>query len=529
MPTSARTYDATVIGAGPNGLAAAITLARQGHRVVVYEAASEIGGGCRSKALTLPGYTHDVCAAIHPYGLASPFFQSLPLERYGVEWVHAPAPLAHPLPDGRVATLERSLDAMGHSLGGVDAAAWRRLFEPGVQHWEAILDGALGPLRPWRQMRRPLPSLRLARFGAYALQSAQRVAERLFQDDPARALFGGIAAHSMLPLDQPPTAVAALLMATLGHVAGWPMARGGSQRLVDALAAYLRDLGGEIITDAPITTLDVLPPTGAILADVTPRQLLAIAGERLPAGYRAQLQRYRYGPGVFKLDLALDGPIPWANPECARAATVHLGGALDELAVSERAVWAGTTAERPFVLLAQQSLFDPTRAPQGRHTVWAYCHVPSGSDEDMTERIERQIEQFAPGFRSHILARHSFTATQMHTYNANYVGGDINGGVQDLFQLFTRPALTLNISNPYATPVDGLYLCSSSTPPGGGVHGMCGYFAASAAARFLAGQRGVPAARRLGAGESAGDAANDDEDAALTPAPFASAVEEPAR
>ncbi len=496
MATPAGAYDAAIIGAGPNGLAAAITLARQGHSVVIYEAASEIGGGCRSKEPTLPGYVHDVCAAIHPYGVASRFFQSLPLEQYGVTWIHAPVPLAHPLPDGRVAVLERSLDAMEQSLG-VDAAAWRALFEPGVRHWHDILDGALGPLRPLRQLQRPLPSLRLARFGAYALQSAQRVAERRFHDDPARALFGGIAAHSMLPLDQAPTAVAALLMGTLGHVVGWPLARGGSQRLVDALAAYLRDLGGKIVTDTAITSLDDLPPARVILADVTPRQLLQIAGERLPAGYRAQLQRYRYGPGVFKLDLALDGPVPWANPISANAATVHLGGTLDEIAASERAVWAGSTAARPFVLLAQQSLFDDSRAPRGRHTVWAYCHVPASSDDDMTERIERQIERFAPGFRERILARHSYTARQMHAYNANYVGGDINGGVQDLFQLFTRPAFSANLSNPYATPVEGLYLCSSSTPPGGGVHGMCGYFAASAAAHHLTRRSGVSSAQTV--------------------------------
>ncbi len=489
MATPTHVYDAAIIGAGPNGLAAAITLARQGYAVVVYEAAQEIGGGCRSKALTLPGFTHDVCAAIHPYGVASPFFQSLPLSAYGVEWIHAPAPLAHPLPDGRVATLERSLNAMSDSLGEEDGAAWRRLFEPGVSHWRDILDGALGPLRPIHQMRRPLPSLRLARFGAYALQSAQSLAERTFRDDPARGLFAGIAAHSMMPLDQAPTAVAGLLMATLGHVAGWPMARGGSQALVDALAAYLRSLGGEIITDSPIAALDQLPPTDVILADITPRQLLKITGDRLPASYRGQLQRFRYGPGVFKLDLALDGPIPWANPQCATAATVHIGGFIDDIAAGERAVWAGEVSERPFVLLAQQSLFDSTRAPEGKHTVWAYCHVPSGSEEDITERIEAQIERYAPGFRQRILARHSFTAEQMEAYNPNYVGGDINGGVQDLFQLFTRPAVTPNPSNPYATPVDGLYICSSSTPPGGGVHGMCGYFAASAAARYLARRR----------------------------------------
>ncbi|HEX8731587.1 MAG TPA: NAD(P)/FAD-dependent oxidoreductase [Ktedonobacterales bacterium] len=503
MATSAPAYDAAIIGAGPNGLAAAITLARRGYRVVVYEAASEVGGGCRSKALTLPGFTHDVCAAIHPYGVASPFFRTLPLSKYGVKWVHAPRPLAHPLPDGRVALLERSLEAMGGSLGAEDGAAWGSLFGPGVRHWRDILDGALGPLRPFHQLKRPIPSLRLARFGAYALQSAQSVAERRFHDDPAQALFAGIAAHSMMPLDQAPTAVAGLLMGTLGHVVGWPMARGGSQALMNALAAYLRDLGGEIVTNRLVTSLDDLPPAEVTLADVTPRQLLQIAGDRLPASYRGQLQRYRYGPGVFKLDLALDGPIPWANAACATAATVHLGGVMPDIAASERANWAGVVAERPFVLLAQQSLFDPTRAPVGRQTAWAYCHVPASSEEDMTERIESQIERFAPGFRKRILARHSFTAAEMEAYNPNYVGGDINGGVQDLFQLFTRPAVTPNPSNPYATPVDGLYLCSSSTPPGGGVHGMCGYFAASAAARYLSRHR--PSARQIAPPTSANE------------------------
>ncbi|HEX8982932.1 MAG TPA: NAD(P)/FAD-dependent oxidoreductase [Ktedonobacterales bacterium] len=484
MATASRTYDAAIIGAGPNGLAAAITLARQGHSVVVYEAASTIGGGSRSKELTLPGFIHDVCAAIHPFGVASPFFKTLPLAQYGVEWIESPTPLAHPLPDGRVATLERSLDTMGQSLGA-DGDAWRRLMEPHVQHIDAILDGVLGPLRPLHQMSRPAQSLWLARFGSYAPLSAQGLAERTFRGDPARGLFAGIAAHAMLPLDQAPTASAALLMITMGHAVGWPMARGGSQRIVDAMAAYLRDLGGEIITDTPIASLDEIAPAHAILADITPRQLLSIAGDRLPASYRGQLQRFRYGPGVFKLDLALDGPIPWANPECARAATVHVGGTSEDIAASERAVWAGDISDRPYVLLSQQSLFDDTRAPAGKHTVWAYCHVPSGSTQDMTDRIERQIERFAPGFRDRILARHSFTAQQMNTYNANYVGGDINGGVQDLLQLFTRPTITPNISNPYATPVGGLYLCSSSTPPGGGVHGMCGYHAANAALRYL--------------------------------------------
>jgi phytoene dehydrogenase-like protein len=481
-------YDAVVVGAGPNGLAAAITLARAGYSVIVYEASETVGGGSRSKELTLPGFTHDVCSAIHPYGVASPFFQSLPLERYGVEWIHSPAPLAHPLPDGRVAVLERSMDELERTLGP-DAAAWRRLITPHVEHWDDIVEGALGPIHPLRQLQRPLASLALARFGLYALQSARRMAERVFDDDPARALVAGIAAHAMLPLERAPTAAAAILMIAMAHVVGWPMARGGSQRVADALAAYLRDLGGEIVTGRTITSLDELPPSRAILADVTPRQLLAMAGGRLPEGYAQRLKRFRYGPGVFKIDFALDGPIPWSNPECLRASTVHVGGALPEVATGERMVWNGAPPEHPFVLLAQQSLFDETRAPAGKHTAWAYCHVPHGSDVDMTERIEAQIERFAPGFRDRILAKHTMTARQMEAYNANYVGGDINGGLADLTQLFTRPIITPNIANPYATPTPGLYLCSSSTPPGGGVHGLCGYFAAQAALTTVFGRR----------------------------------------
>jgi phytoene dehydrogenase-like protein len=480
-------YDAVVIGAGPNGLAAAITLARAGHSVIVYEAKDTIGGGSRSRELTLPGFVHDVCSAIHPYALVSPFFRTLPLERYGVEWVYSPAPLAHPLPDGRAAVLERAFGDLDKTLGP-DAAAWRRLIAPQVAWWDTIVDGALGPIRPLHQLQRPVRSLALARFGAYALQSVRGLAERSFADDPARALLAGIAAHSMLPLERAPTAAAGVLMATMAHVVGWPMARGGSQRIVDALAAYLRDLGGEIVTGTPIATLDELPPARAILADVTPRQLLAMAGDRLPAGYSRRLARFRYGPGVFKMDFALDGPIPWRNPDCLRAATVHVGGTLPELAASERAVWSGEPPERPFVLLAQQSLFDETRAPAGKQTAWAYCHVPAGSDVDMTARIEAQIERFAPGFRDRILARHTLTASEMEAYNANYVGGDINGGLASLTQLFTRPLITPNIANPYATPAKGLYLCSSSTPPGGGVHGLCGYFAAHAALRDVFGR-----------------------------------------
>jgi phytoene dehydrogenase-like protein len=482
-------YDAAVIGAGPNGLAAAITLARAGHSVVVYEGGAEVGGGCRSRELTLPGFVSDVCSAIHPYGVASPFLKALPLERYGLEWIHAPAPLAHPLPGGRAAVLERDPAGMDRTLGVADAAAWRRLFASPVAHWDAIADGALGPLRVLHQLQRPRASLALARFGLFALQSARGLAERSFADEPARALFAGVAAHAMLPLDRAPTAAAGMLLATMAHVAGWPLARGGSRRIVEAMAAHLRALGGVIETGRMVATLDELPPARAILADMTPRQLLALAGDRLPDRYARRLGRFRYGPGVFKLDLALDGPIPWSNPECQRAATVHVGGTLAEIAASEGAIWAGATPERPFVLAAQQSLFDASRAPEGKQVAWAYCHVPAGSDEDMTERIEAQIERFAPGFRDRILARHAMNARQMEAYNPNYVGGAINGGQADLRQLLTRPVATLDLANPYATPVEGLYLCSSSTPPGGGVHGLCGHFAARAALRHVFGRR----------------------------------------
>ncbi len=467
-------YDAVVVGAGPNGLAAAITIARTGRSVIVFEAKETIGGGSRSMELTLPGFVHDVCSAIHPLGIGSPFLRTLPLEEYGVEWIQPPAALAHPLDDGRVAMLERSIEATGATLGR-DAQAYETLMAPLVAHWERIAGAFLGPLRPQPLFAHPFS---LGSFGLKAIRSASGLAESQFQGEAARAMFAGICAHSMLPFDRATSAAAGLLLGMLGHAVGWPLPRGGSQQIMNAMAAYLRSLGGEIVTGVEVKSLEMLPSSRAVLCDVTPRQLLRIAGSQLPGTYQRKLQRYRYGSGVFKLDLALDGPIPWRAPECSRAGTVHVGGTLPEIAAAEAAIWRGEHPEKPFVLLAQQSLFDATRAPAGKHTVWAYCHVPGGSTFDMTERIEAQIERFAPGFRDRILARHTFSAAQLEEYNANYIGGDINGGVQDLWQMFTRPTIQVN---PYATPVKGLYLCSSSTPPGGGVHGLCGYYAANAA------------------------------------------------
>jgi phytoene dehydrogenase-like protein len=462
-------YDAVIVGSGPNGLAAAITLARAGLKVLVLEAKETIGGGTRTAEITLPGFRHDICSAVHPLGIGSAFFRSLPLADFGLEWIQPPAALAHPLDDGRAALLSCSLEESAASLG-VDRRAYARLFTPLVDSWQAILDDVLGPL--------PIPPkhpFTLARFGLLALRSAQGLAESRFRDEPARALFAGLAGHGMLPLDEFTTASIALVLGLLAHAVGWPIPKGGSQNISNAMAAYFESLGGEIVTDRAVTSPADIPASRAVLLDITPRQVVQIYGDQLPPRYRKQLQGYRYGPGVCKVDYALSGPIPWKVEACAQAGTVHLGGGLKEISAGEKAVWRGEHPEKPLVLLAQQSLFDPSRAPGEQHTTWAYCHVPHGSDRDVSERITNQIERFAPGFRDLILVKHVYTAGEMQSYNPNYIGGDINGGVQDWRQLYTRPVASWS---PYTTPVKSLYICSSSTPPGGGVHGMCGYHAA---------------------------------------------------
>jgi phytoene dehydrogenase-like protein len=466
--------DAVVVGAGPNGLAAAIALARAGRSVTVFEGNETIGGGCRSAELTLPGFVHDVCSAIHPLAAGSPFFAELPLERHGLEWIEPPVALAHPLDDGSAALVLRDLDETAAGMGA-DGSSYARLVRPLARDWSVIVDELLGPLPLAAPFRHPIA---VSRFGLLALQPATWIARR-FRTDAVRGLFAGVAAHSFLPLRQPGSAAFGLALLAAAHAVGWPLPRGGSQRIVDALAAHLvSDLGGSIVTGQRIARLVELPPHDAALLDVTPRQLLAMAGDRISGGYAAQLRRFRYGPGSFKVDLAIDGPIPWRNADLLRAGTVHLGGTADEVTASERAVARGQVSAAPFVLLAQQSLFDPSRAPQGRHTVWAYCHVPNGSTTDMTEPIIGQIERFAPGFRERVLALRARGPRELEAENPNYIGGDINGGLQNLPQLYTRPAIRLD---PYATPDPRLFICSSSTPPGGGVHGICGANAAVSA------------------------------------------------
>jgi len=472
--------DAVVVGSGPNGLAAAITLARAGLRVTVLEAADEAGGGTRSAELTLPGFVHDVCSSIHVFGRISPFFAELQpaLAAHGLRWVRPPVALGHPLDDGSAVLLHGDVDETARDLGP-DGDTYRRLFGWLVDDAPTLLADLLGP---FHVPLSPLRAVRMARFGLLGLQPATRVARR-FQGDAARALFAGIAAHSILPLTEPVSAAAALVLGAAAHVDGWPFPEGGAGMLPRALVAELTALGGRVETSRRVATLDDLPAHRVALFDTSPRGLAGVAGDRLPAGYRRRLEGFRYGPGVFKLDLAIDGPIPWRAPELLDAATVHLGGTLEEIARGEAEVAAGRVPDRPFVLLTQTSLFDPTRAPAGRHTVWAYCHVPNGSTVDATDRILGQVERFAPGFRDRILASVATGPARIEAANANDVGGDIAGGRFDLRQLFTRPSL--RILDPYATPDPAIYLCSASTPPGGGVHGISGMLAARSALRRL--------------------------------------------
>ena len=463
--------DAIVIGGGPNGLAAAIELARSGKSVRVYEANQTVGGGARSAELTLPGFTHDICSAVHPLALGSPFFSTLPLQEYGLEFIHSPIALAHPFDDGTAAILDRSVEITGDELGR-DRSAYRNLMSPFVARWHELASDLLGP------PRLPRHPLITGRFGIHAIRSAKAFAESTFQEDKTRALFAGLAAHSFLSLDRLATSAFGLVLGVLAHTNGWPVAKAGSQSISNALVAYFKDLGGEIVIGHRVDSLSNLPPARAILCDLTPRQIVHIAGESLPSGFRRKLSRYRYGPAAFKMDWALSAPVPWRAPVCAQAATIHLGGSFAEIIASEQIANSGQHAEKPFIILCQPTIFDPSRAPHGKHTLWAYCHVPNGSQLDMTERIEKQIERFAPGFRDCILARSVLTPANLEQHNANLIGGDINGGSQHLAQMFTRPTARL-----YSTPNKRLYICSSSAPPGGGVHGLCGYHAARLALR----------------------------------------------
>jgi phytoene dehydrogenase-like protein len=458
----ANEYDAVVVGAGPNGLSAALALAKSGLSVLVIEGKDTPGGGTRTSELTLPGFAHDVCSAIHPLGIGSPYFRTLPLAQHGLTWIHSPAAVAHPFDDGSAVTLERSVADTAAQFGA-DARAYTRLMTPFVERFDELSEMILGPLRIPKSPLLP------------ALRSAAGLVQSRFASDAPRALFAGIAAHAMLPLDQIASASFGLVLSMAGHAVGWPLPRGGSQGIARALTGCLAEHRAEVVTGITVHSMRELPTARAYLFDVTPRQLLTLVGERLPARYRRRLERFRYGPGSYKIDWALSAPIPWKNEACRRAATVHVGGKLEDIMASEAAVHEGNIAERPFVLVTQPSLFDDTRAPAGMHTAWGYCHVPHGSTQSVRERVEAQIERFAPGFRSLILARHESTAAALERYNPNYVGGDINGGLANLMQLFFRPVFRLD---PYTTPARDIYLCSSSTPPGGGVHGMCGFWAA---------------------------------------------------
>lgn len=470
MQRNKKDYDAIVVGSGPNGLAAAITMQQAGLSVLLLEGKNEIGGGLRSAELTLPSFIHDVCSAVHPLAIASPFFESLPLEKFGLQFVNPPIAAAHPFEDGTAAALYNSIEQTAEALGE-DKDSYLQLIKPVVKKWPLIKNDVLGPLHFSKHF------LSMASFGLKALQSAERLSKR-FETKQAKGLWAGMDAHSMQPLSNATTSAIALVLMTTGHLNGWPIAKGGSDSIANALASYFISLGGKIETNFYVRSLSQLPSSNAVLFDVTPKQLLEIAGEKFSSFYQWQLKRYRYGMGVFKIDWALDAPIPFAAEECKKAGTVHLGNTLEEIAAYENATSKNIHAERPFVLLSQPSLFDASRAPEGKHTAWGYCHVPNGSTADMTDEIEKQVERFAPGFRERIIGRHVMNTAQMEAYNPNYIGGDINGGIIDITQLFTRPALRFS---PYKTSAKGIYICSSSTPPGGGVHGMCGYHAAKKA------------------------------------------------
>jgi phytoene dehydrogenase-like protein len=495
----ANDYDAIVVGSGPNGLAAAITLARAGVSVLVLEANASIGGGARSAELTLPGFVHDVCSAVHPLAAGSPFFKTLPLERFGLDWIQPEIPLAHPLDDGSAAALQRDVDLTASSFGD-DARSYRNLMAPLARDWQKLAPEFLQPM-----LHLPRYPFALGRFGIRAICPATWLTKALFKNESTRALIAGIAAHSFLPLESPVSSAFALVLGAAGHAVGWPIPRGGSQSIANALANYFAELGGKIEIGWRIENLNELPKSRVTFFDTTVWQFARIAGDRLPTRYRQQLENFKHAPGIFKIDYALSSPIPWKAEECRRAGTVHLGGTIDEIGNAERDIARGKVPERPFVLVAQQSLFDETRAPSGQHTLWAYCHVPFGCSPrrvrpvadkiDMSEQIESQIERFAPGFRDCILARHKMSTVDLEKSNPNLAGGDINGGAANLWQLIARPVLS---PTPYRTPLRGVYLCSSSTPPGGGVHGMCGYHAARAALRDMFDKR-LPAEPLSGA------------------------------
>jgi phytoene dehydrogenase-like protein len=470
MKPEKRDYDAVIVGSGPNGLAAAILLQQNGLSVLLLEGKDKIGGGLRTEELTLPGFKHDVCSAVHPLAAGSPFFETLPLQEHGLEYIYPEVAAAHPFDNGTAAVLKKSVIETADLLGA-DRDTYIKLMAHLVKSWPGLAADVLGPLTF------PKHPVDLAVFGLDALTSSTHLAKR-FKTEEAKGLLAGMAAHSIQPLTNLTTSAIALVLMTNGHLKGWPVPKGGSVKIADALASYFTSIGGKIETSTYITSFDQLPSANAVLFDVTPKQLLQIAGHKFSSLYKWQLECYRYGMGVFKVDWALDGVVPFKAEGARQAGTVHIGGTLKEIAVGEQQIWEGLHPEKPFVLLAQQSLFDNTRAPEGKHTAWAYCHVPNGSNKDMTDIIEKQVERFAPGFRERIIGRHTFNTRQLENYNPNYIGGDINGGVIDIGQLFTRPVLR---RSPYRTSAKGIYICSSSTPPGGGVHGMCGYHSAKRA------------------------------------------------